>query len=97
MSVMESSPMTNEAKSPLAEALEDMPLLRKRLESGQQFNAYQSANNENCWRVAIGPVTDHRVIADDVSWRIANLLVDALRFASGQQPQSGRAFDDGDF
>lgn len=75
----------------LAVSLADLPDVHDRLVAGQQFNAYEIDDDDDDWIVAIGPVTNSRCLAVS-DWQGANLIVDALRYATGQQPQICRAF-----
>lgn len=49
-----------------------------RLAKGQQFNAYERADEEG-WRIGIGPVTSFFGFAESVTEEGANLIVEALR------------------
>lgn len=76
---------------PLAQSLADLPAVHKRLDLGQQFNAYQIDDGDDDWVVALGPVNDVLWLGV-TNWQCANLIVDALRFAAGQPEQVCRAF-----
>jgi hypothetical protein len=78
---------------PLCASLADMPHIGERLSKGQQFNAYQDGHHDECWLVGIGPVSDFACFADNLSWKAANLICDALRHAAGQSPSQSRAYE----
>jgi hypothetical protein len=76
------------ALAEFAEALAAMPFGQERLTAGQQFNAYESAANEEHedprdWRyyLSLGPITDCvQILRIEGDWR-AKLVESALRVA----------------
>jgi hypothetical protein len=70
-------------------SVQQMPTLKKRLASGQMFNAYEIGDG---WCVCLGPISDTMWITGPVPHTVANLLVDALRIAASQPEQPCRAF-----
>lgn len=62
--------------------LDQLPKVRDRVLRGQKFNGYDSTSGD--YIVAIGPVTDCLMLARVPDARVANLLVAALRIATGQ-------------
>lgn len=75
---------------PLAASLADLAEIEQRLLDGDQFNAYQTGFG--FWVVGIGPVSSFCPLTDSMQPQLANLLVDALRHAAGQQPALCRCF-----
>lgn len=57
--------------------------IRKRIERGQQFNAYE--RNDDRWAVAIGPVTDCQRLAVCETEEEACFVVAALRASKGDK------------
>ena len=78
--------------NPLALALADLPKIAEQIAQGDKFTCYEHASG-GLWMVAIGPIGFHRGIAYDLEWQQANLIMDALRCAAGQEPSVSRAFD----
>ena len=70
--------------NPLSAALANLPEIAQRLVNGDQFNAYQYREDRGVWVVGLGPVTRFLGIAYDLDENKANLIVDALRYAAGQ-------------
>lgn len=80
--------------NPLALSLSELPEIAERLASGQKFTCYEHAGNSyRGWMLAIGPIGEHLPLAAHLDYRIANLIVDVLRYAAGQEPLLSRAFD----
>lgn len=84
----------NTSSGPLALSLADFPEIVERLNRRQQFTCYEHAGKPyRGWMVAIGPIGDHLPLSAFNEHRAANLIVDALRHAAGQDPLLSRAFD----
>ena len=80
--------------NPLALALSESPEIADRLAAGQKFTCYEHAGNSySGWMLAIGPIGAHLPLAAHLDWQVANLIVDALRHAAGQEPLLSRAFE----
>ena len=73
------------------------PQITERLATGQKFNAYAFGDydEDGGWLVCIGPVTNAFSIVETANPAVANLIVDALRFAAQQPPASCVAGPDG--
>lgn len=77
------------------------PQITERLATGQKFNAYAFGDHDEDggWLVCIGPVTNAFSnafsIVETADPAVANLIVDALRFAAEQPPASCVAGPDG--
>ncbi len=73
------------------------PQITERLATGQKFNAYAFGDHDQDggWLVCIGPVTNAFSIVETADPAVANLIVDALRFAAQQPPASCVAGPDG--
>lgn len=61
------------------------PRIRKRLEIGQFFNAYE-AGEDGSWIIGLGPVTDFLGMWNSASTEAAELLIDILAKQQASRP-----------
>lgn len=59
--------------------------VQTRLDAGQRFNAYETARGDT-YLISIGPISNLLHLAQCHDAEVADMVVDALRAAFGQQP-----------
>lgn len=87
-----------ELRERFRKAVDELPWVRERAETGKQFNCYESGRNDEddndedrVFYIGIGPVTDFRFIGEVTGRSQADLLEAALKLAALSLPHEGAA------